>query len=185
MEVGDCMGAKYRTKINKLPTIEKTLKSIGSKTVKVGALKGDNAWLAGIHEYGCNIKAKESQYLTVPICSEAVGKKAKEFDDLFCIKTKKGNLLLVKKDGNSVIPYYWLTKSVKIPERSFLRTGHDENIDRILKQTERAIGQVLAGKMSIDRLLDIYGQQMATAIKNKMSSMSNPPNSSITLEQKG
>ena len=87
------------------------------------------------------------------------------------------------KDSFEVL--YWLTKSVKIPERSFLRTGHDENVDRIIKQTERAIGQVIAGKMSLDDLYDLCGQQMATAIKTKIRNISSPPNSSATIAAKG
>ena len=77
------------------------------------------------------------------------------------------------------------TKVIKIPERSFLRTGHDENADRIIKQTERALCQVSAGKMSIDDMLDLYGQQMATAIKKYMRDLQNPPNHPYTVEQKG
>ncbi len=77
------------------------------------------------------------------------------------------------------------TTVIKIPERSFLRSGHDENADRILKQTARAIGQVLEGNMSVDDMLDLYGQQMATAIKKYIRDLSSPPNHPYTVEQKG
>ena len=77
------------------------------------------------------------------------------------------------------------TTEIVIPERSFLRTGHDQNVDRVLTQTGRALGQVLAGKMDIDTMLDLYGQQMATAIKTYMRDLKNPPNHPYTIEQKG
>lgn len=77
------------------------------------------------------------------------------------------------------------TTEIVIPERSFLRTGHDKNADRIIKQTERALSQVLSGKMSIDDMLDLYGEQMATAIKLYMRDLKNPPNHPYTIEQKG
>lgn len=77
------------------------------------------------------------------------------------------------------------TKVIRIPERSFIRTGHDANVDRIMKQTERALGQVIAGYMSVDDLLDLYGQQMATAIKLYMRDLKSPPNHPYTIEQKG
>lgn len=77
------------------------------------------------------------------------------------------------------------TTVIKIPERSFLRTGHDENVDRIITQTERAIGQVLAGKMTVDDMLDLYGQQMATAIKKYIRDLKEPPNHPYTIKQKG
>ena len=77
------------------------------------------------------------------------------------------------------------TTHIVIPERSFLRTGHDENVDKVLTQTGRAIGQVIAGKMSVDDMLDLYGQQMATAIKTYMRDLSKPENHPYTTEQKG
>ena len=177
------MGIKWQTKTNKLPKMYKTIQSIDSKTVKVGALTGDHAWLAGIHEYGADIKAKNVQYLTVPVCSEAAGKKASAFSDLFVYTSKKGNKMLARNENGSLKFYYWLTPSVKIPERAFLRKGHDENINRIIKQTERALGQVVVGKMDIDTLLDLYGQQMSSAIKEYMKTTQ--PNSPITIENKG
>lgn len=77
------------------------------------------------------------------------------------------------------------TKVIKIPERSFLRNGHDENKDRVIEQTERALGQVLIGQMSVDDMLDLYGQQMATAIKKYARDLKLPPNHPYTKEQKG
>ena len=77
------------------------------------------------------------------------------------------------------------TTHIKIPERSFLRGGHDANVERILKQTERAIIFVLEGKMTVDDMLDLYGQQMSTAIKLYMRNLRNPPNHPFTIEQKG
>lgn len=77
------------------------------------------------------------------------------------------------------------TTEIVIPERSFLRKGHDENVDRIIKQTERALGQVIVGDMSVDDMLDLYGEQMATAIKTYMRNLKTPPNHPFTTEQKG
>ncbi len=59
---------------------------------------------AGILEHkikGGTIKAKSSKYLTIPIAPEAYDRKARRFPDLFVIKSKKGNLLLVKPDKSS------------------------------------------------------------------------------------
>ena len=146
------MGVKWQTKFNKLPKLYATTEALGSRTVQVGALKGDNAWLAGIHEYGCRIE---------------VTPKMRAF------LHRQG---LHLKDS---------TTHIVIPERSFLRRGHDENADRVIKQTERALGQVLSGRMTIDDMLDLYGEQMATAIKTYMRDLSNPPNHPYTIEQKG
>lgn len=146
------MGIKWTTKTNKIPKMIKSAESISGKKVKVGVLDGDNAWLAGIHEYGCNI-------IVTP--------------EMRAYLHRVG---LHLKDSTTVI---------KIPERSFLRNGHDENVDRVIKQTERAIGQVLIGAMEVDDLIELYGQQMSTAIKTYMRNLSRPANHSFTVNQKG
>ena len=146
------MGVKWKTTVNKLPAMTAATKAISGRSVKVGALEGDHAWLAGIHEYGCRI---------------TVTPKMRAF--------LHGQGLHLKDS----------TEEIVIPERSFLRTGHDENADRIIAQTERALGQVVIGKMSVDDMLDLYGQQMATAIKLYMRNLSTPPNHPYTIAQKG
>lgn len=77
------------------------------------------------------------------------------------------------------------TTTIKIPERSFLRTGHDKNIDKVMKQADRAIEQVAGGYMSDQQLLDLVGQVLATNIKTYARDLSNPPNHPYTVEQKG
>lgn len=75
------------------------------------------------------------------------------------------------------------TTHIKIPERAFLRNGHDENADRIITQTERLISLVLSGKLSPDAMLDECGRQFATAIKEYMShTQANHP---FTVDRKG
>jgi len=53
---------------------------------------------------GGTISAKRVQYLTIPVHPEAYDRSARRFDDLFVIKSKKGNLLLVKPDKPSGNP---------------------------------------------------------------------------------
>ena len=146
------MGAKYKTKVSILPEITENLKSLNGRKVNIGALKGSHAWLAGIHEYGCNI----------PVTPK--------------MRAYLHHQGLHLKDSTTVI---------KIPERAFLRNGHDKNVDKVMKQTERAISQVIEGKMSVDTMLDLCGEQFATAIKSYMRSLSAPPNHPFTVDQKG
>ena len=146
------MKITHTVKVDKLTVLDTQLKELSGRAVKVGALTGDNAWLAGIHEYGCNITV--TPRMRAYLHSQG----------------------LHLKDSTTVI---------KIPERSFLRSGHDENAERVLDQTSRVIKQVLIGKMSVDDVLDLYGQQMATAIKIYMRDLSNPANHPYTIEKKG
>ena len=143
---------KYKTKTDKLPNVTQTMEMLNGRKVKIGALRGTHAWLAGIQEYGC----------TIPVT-----------DKMRNYLRSQG--LYLKKS----------TKVIKIPERSFLRTGHDTNADKVMKQTERVLSQVVAGNMSVDDMLDLCGQQFATAIKTYMRDLSTPANHPFTIEQKG
>ena len=60
------------------------------------------------------------------------------------------------------------TTHIHIPERAFLRNGHDENADRIITQTERMLPFVISRQISVDKMLDTCGKQFATAIKEYM-----------------
>lgn len=77
------------------------------------------------------------------------------------------------------------TTEIVIPERAFMRNGYDENADRVFRQTERAVKQLMDGEMSVDDFLDLCGQQMATAIKKYARDLDTPKNHSYTIEQKG
>ena len=146
------MSVRYITKKDDLTKIATKLEGLKGRKVQVGVLQGDHAWLAGIHEYGCDIP---------------VTPKMRAFLHSQGLHLKES------------------TKQIHIPERSFLRSGHDKNVDKVMKQTERALSQVVAGKMDIDTLLDLYGEQMATAIKTYARDLSRPANHPFTTEQKG
>lgn len=49
------MGVKFKTTKNNIPQMQKSFKVLDGKKVQVGVLEGEHKWLAGIHEYGCNI----------------------------------------------------------------------------------------------------------------------------------
>lgn len=148
----DVMKVKYTTKMDNLTRIATQLQGMNGKKVEIGALQGEHAWLAGIHEYGCEIP---------------VTPKMRAF---------------LHHQGLHLSPN---TTVIRIPERSFLRNGHDENADRVMEQTSRAVSQVIAGKMSVDDMLDLCGQQFATAIKKYARDLSDPPNHPYTVDQKG
>lgn len=146
------MKVKWKTKTNKIPAIKTSLKGMNDRAVIVGALEGDHKWLAGIHEYGCNIP---------------VTPKMRAFLHSQGLHLKQS------------------TTVIKIPERSFLRATHDKEADRILTQTERAISLVLSGEMSVDDMIELYGQQFVSAIKRYMRDLSEPENHPFTVDQKG
>jgi hypothetical protein len=185
---GDNMskGIKIKTVKDKIPDMIKTFESLNGKKVQVGVFDGENAWLARIHEYGCDIRAKKAQYLTIPISPKSIGKKAGEFDDLFFVQAKSGEKFLARDGRKSEVELlYWLTKSVKIPERSFLRAGFDENVDKLNKTIDRMINSLLNGNISEDEFCNIIGQTLSSKIKTFARNLNSPANSRVTKENKG
>lgn len=144
------MSIKWKTVKNRIPEIKLEMEKLNGKSIEVGVFEGENRWLAAIHEYGCDIRAKNAKYLTVPIHPKARNKKARDFKDLFTVRAKSGNLFLAQKvgkgkDKGKVDFLFWLAEKVTIPERSFLRKGHDEYIKEVMKYSDRLLGQVVAG----------------------------------------
>lgn len=45
------MGAKISTEKNEFPKMQKTIKALSGRKVKVGVFGGEHEWLASIHEY--------------------------------------------------------------------------------------------------------------------------------------
>lgn len=175
------MGVKIRTVKNDIPKMQKTYAALNGKKIQVGVF-GEQAYIAGVHEYGCNMTAKNSRYLTIPCSKKSFGKRARDFNDLFFIEGKSGEKFLAREVGKEKIEcLFWLTKSVHIPERSFLRAGHDENIDEVITKCERLQKSLGSGAMSVDEYCNAIGQLLADRIKKYARDLKTPPKSSITL----
>ncbi|QIG76086.1 putative morphogenesis protein [Rhizobium phage RHph_I4] len=77
-----------------------------------------------IHETGGVITAKRSKYLTIPLPAAMDGrgvplrKRARDWDKTFVARSRRGNLLIFRKEaGGGVTPLYLLKPSVRIPAR--------------------------------------------------------------------
>lgn len=82
---------------------------------------------ARIQETGGVIRAKNAQYLTIPLPAalnpDGTPKKrrARDWDRTFIKRSKSGNLLIFRKVGDKIEPLYVLKKSVRIPARLGMR----------------------------------------------------------------
>ena len=98
-----------------LERIKQELKRLGRMKIIIGiqGVAGENAegemvkasadimTIAGIHEFGATIKAKNVRNLAIPIAKKAVGKSPLDFDNLFFIRSMKGfysDALITKKE---------------------------------------------------------------------------------------
>ena len=80
------------------------------------------------HEFGATIRAKRAQYLTIPLPGALnangtpIHSSARHWQNTFVIRSKAGNLLIVKKrPGGHLLPLYVLKSEVTIPPRLRMR----------------------------------------------------------------
>ena len=77
------------------------------------------------------------------------------------------------------------TTVITIPERSFIRAGHDQYAKQVLDVAEKVLPDVLAGTMSEDQYCRMVGETMASKIKAYAIDLQDPPNSEWTIQEKG
>lgn len=103
--------------------------------------------IATVHERGATITPKRARWLTIPLppalTAQGVPKRpsARDWQNTFVIKSKKGNLLIVQKVGKDIVPLYVLKKKVVIPKRlafeEAFTAGKDFLADKIAQDVIR------------------------------------------------
>lgn len=71
-----------------------------------------------------------------------------------------------------------------IPERSFLRSFFDQNLNIIEPFVERVCGRIIDDQITIEQGLGIIGTQMQDGVKEKIRQIRTPPNSPRTIAKK-
>lgn len=188
------MGITVRSS-NRIPKLRNTLKKLSGKEIQVGVFGNDSnvdegpinlVTLARVHEFGMEITPKRAEYLTVPVNRKAKGKRAADFPDSFVWEDSDGDLWIVRNVGKDRMEFlFMLTKGVKIPERSFLRAGFDENVGNITKKIKRLMNKVLQFNVDVDVFLESIGIEFAGLIQKKAKSNIGPANHWATVETKG
>ena len=171
-----------------LPHVEKELAAFLGKKVIVGPAASGGSGLAAYaaaNEFGAEIHPKSGTYLAIPVRPEAKERRPRDFD-LVPIFPKDGTPYLAKIEGERVIPYYILKKSVTIPERSYLRGTLDsrETQDKIMRILKDGIRRLIAGSMTADGVINAMGAGLAAAVKGRIASNIGPENAPLTLALK-
>ena len=188
------MGVTFR-RTNHIPRLTQAMNKLGRREIKVGVFGADNyqypndadlVTIAAVHEYGATIRPKTAQWLTIPLIPAAKNKRAGDFgDELFFYQPKgKDYAFLARKRGENVENVFILMKEVNIPERSFLRTGFDSNVDKIIDKIEDLLNDVLDFSINPEIFLDAIGMEFAGLIQRHMRSIDSPPNAEITKRVK-
>ena len=77
------------------------------------------------------------------------------------------------------------TTEIEIPERSFLRTGYDQNREKVIKHAQMMMADVVSGDMDEGKLLKGVGEELADAIKEYATDLNSPANHPFTIDRKG
>lgn len=111
-----------------LQSIRDSIKIANAARIKevMGSISTGNM---GIHETGGRIRARRAQYLTIPLPAALdprgvpLRKRARDWDNTFVARSRKGNLLIFRKEPglNRVVPLYLLKPEVNIRPRLGLR----------------------------------------------------------------
>lgn len=169
-----------------LDKLTKNLEKLGKTSIQVGVFGEDSAemvQIARVHEYGMTIKPKKAKALTIPVSPKAKGKRARDFPNLF--RPKGTRVLAIPKGKDDIEVLFVLVPSITIPERSFLRSGFDENESYIADKMESLMPDVVSGEIDIDVFADMIGLEFAGLIQKKLRSITSPANSSTTKTVKG
>lgn len=174
---------------NNIPKLMKSLKQLKGSKISVGVPDGEMADIAAVHEFGATITAKK-KYLAIPLQKKYRNVSPRSVSGLFFVPSKSGNggtLCLSKGKGKKakVEACYWLTKSVKIPERSFLRSTLDNKGKDFYKFAEKQLDNWLQSNTSPDAMLDALGLQFRGYVQKNIRDLSSPPNSGLTKSLKG
>lgn len=81
-------------------------------------------------------------------------------------------------------PLKMTTTKIVIPERSFLRSGFDENINDITNKMEELLPAILSSRVNSDVFKNAVGLEFAGLIQKRIRDLRSPSNSSMTVERK-
>lgn len=172
---------------NRYDSVLKEAHKLKHMSVNVGALRGGGneeylEMIAMVNEYGAHIRPKNSQWLTIPT-KLAGNRSAREIEGLFIPHGK--HFLAKTNAGGGLDIYFWLKKSVDIPERSYLRSAFDEHWRNTWAvQVEFDASKLLVGEMTADELYKDLGRVMTNDVQRAIA-MAGPENAPATVSRKG
>lgn len=77
------------------------------------------------------------------------------------------------------------TTYIRIPERSFIRAGWDNNRKDVEKRIEQFLPQVLELDVNTDAFIEAVGKEVEGRLKKFLVKLRHPPNASFTVQRKG
>lgn len=146
---------------NKIPEALARIDEINSRKAKVGYITGDDYSGGQLTNKG---KARVHEYgVDIPV-------------------TDKMRRFFVAKFG---VGLKASTTHIRIPERSFLRTGSRQAEPKVVNKAKQFVPLAIAGNVDVELLYEALGLEMRTEVQKYARALQSPPNASLTIEQKG
>lgn len=173
---------------DRIPDVEREMAELNHLQLQVGIFGEDGSFMqmiASANEYGADIEPRNGKWLTIPTENAPKGAKARDIDGLFRPKDK--NILAVSDGKGGLIPMFYLVKKVHIPERSFIRSTFDENVDDWVEYLVDQVIELGMGDSGITarKIMESLGNRIQRSIVQKIRSIESPANSPITIARKG
>lgn len=173
---------------DRIPDVEREMAELSHLQLQVGIFGEDGSFMqmiASANEYGADIEPRNGKWLTIPTENAPKGAKARDIDGLFRPKDK--NILAVSDGKGGLIPMFYLVKKVHIPERSFIRSTFDENVDDWVEYLVDQVIELGMGDSGITarKIMESLGNRIQRSIVQKIRSIESPANSPITIARKG
>lgn len=174
--------------------IKREIAALRGLTVHVGIMGdagGDLLMIAGVHEYGATIHAKNVRHLAIPLTAEAKDAGSpRSFSDLEFIPISPGYGYLVREKpeakGKAYDPdnydwLYMLVESVEIPERSFIRASFDNGGDTLEKLCKEAVDGIIRKGWTAQEAADYVGKWAVEMTREYFNTKLSPAKSVTTL----
>lgn len=77
------------------------------------------------------------------------------------------------------------TKTIKIPERSFIRAGYDKEKENIIRESEKLLEKVMKLELPVDVFFTTLGEIIVGKIQKYLTDLKKPPLHPATIKNKG
>lgn len=173
-----------RPELERIKTELKALQALKIHVGIQGDADSDILMIAGVHEYGATIRAKNVKNLAIPLTKEAEGKSPRDFQGLFFIRAKdSGNLFGVTDKGNDQLNFlFLLLPSVTIPERSFIRASYDNGKSKLAEACEAAINKIVFEQWNAKQAAELIGERATAMTQEYILKGIDPAKSDITMK---
>ena len=153
------------------------LRKLGELEVRTGVQGADDSAMvkiATLHEFGSRAwkpSWKQAYYLALLIVLQR--------------RPEQGQALSAEQKAHAfAIARKLRGKTMKIPERSFLRATFDAQRGRLESAAERVVGKVLDGRMTADEAAQTFAQFAETLFRQGLQAVKEPPNAALTIALK-